>query len=229
MILYAKKNMRMLAKRLCEPGYPLAHEYLSVHEELIKSSVECRSGELWHTFTREHNQSMYYVDKIIVPMTARDTIGTYVSGKGLYMDNANVWFITIPGASPIVMKAIACIINSSVFSVLGKAGANPQSGGYYKFNKQFLSPIPFPSEKISPTSTYTRDLAVLYDEISALQERYLTSPGVQKELLSQSLKQKWNTLDLLCFDIFEVTEDEKRTIQEVGRTVNRVELLDGAN
>lgn len=209
--------------------YPLAHEYLSVHEELIKSSVECRSGELWHTFTREHNQSMYYVDKIIVPMTARDTIGTYVSGKGLYMDNANVWFITIPGASPIVMKAIACIINSSVFSVLGKAGANPQSGGYYKFNKQFLSPIPFPSEKISPTSTYTRDLAVLYDEISALQERYLTSPGVQKELLSQSLKQKWNTLDLLCFDIFEVTEDEKRTIQEVGRTVNRVELLDGAN
>ena len=70
---------------------------------------------------------------------------------------------------------------------------------------------------------------MLYDEISALQERYLTSPGVQKELLSQSLKQKWNTLDLLCFDIFEVTEDEKRTIQEVGRTVNRVELLDGAN
>ena len=60
------------------------------------------------------------------------------------MDNSNVWCITVNGASTELMQAITCIINSTIFTVLGKSGANPQSGGYYKFNKQFLTPIPFP-------------------------------------------------------------------------------------
>lgn len=207
--------------------YPLAYQYLADNKDRITSSVKCRPGDLWHTFTREHNQSMYYVDKIIVPMTARDTIATFIAGKGLYMDNANVWFISVPSASRATMKAITCIINSSIFSVLGKAGANPQAGGYFKFNKQFLAPIPFPSEKITPKSEFTQCLSALYDNISELQNRYLTAPPVQKEIISQSLDRRWNELDKMCYKIYEVTDEEKRLIQAVGRTVNRVELLNG--
>ena len=209
--------------------FPLAYEYLLANESRIKSNVACRTGDLWHTFTREHNQNMYFVDKIIIPMTARDTIATFISGRGLYMDNANVWFISVPGATQQVMKAITSIINSCVFSVLGKAGANPQTGGYYKFNKQFLAPIPFPSTKITDDNILTMQLSMLYDEIRDLQERYIGVPNVQREYISQSLEQKWKALDELCFEVYEITEEEKRIIQSIGRTVNRIELLDGAN
>ena len=100
--------------------YPLLAEYLSANKQRITEQVECYEGDLWHRFTREHNHTLYNVDKIIIPMTARDTIATFINDKGLYMDNANVWFITVKGASADLMKAITCIINSTIFTVLGK-------------------------------------------------------------------------------------------------------------
>lgn len=212
-----------------EAIYPLAYQYLSENEARIKNNVQCREGELWHTFTREHNQNMYYVNKIIIPMTARDTIATYIQNKGLYMDNANVWFICIENASESIMKAITCVINSTIFSVLGKSGANPQSGGYYKFNKQFLAPIPFPSSKLENETQVVTMLSDLYDQIFELQNNYNGAIPSVKEVLKQTLVAKWQELDNICFDLYEVTAEEKSQILAIGRTVDRVELLGGIN
>ena len=211
-----------------EIRYPLAYRYLKENEDRIKENVQCREGVMWHTFTREHNQSMYDVDKIIIPMTAKDTIATYISNRGLYMDNANVWFITIPNADSKIMKAITCVINSTVFSVLGKAGANPQTGEYYKFNKQFLTPIPFPSVKLTADSEAVLYLSSIFDEITELQDRYLVATQNQKEVFTHALKEKWSDLDEVCFNLYEVTDVEKAQIQAIGRTISRIDLLNGA-
>ena len=208
--------------------YPLAYQYLRQNETRIKNAVRCRDGVLWHTFTREHNHSMYDVDKIIIPMTAKDTLATYISNRGLYMDNANVWFITIPDADNKVMKAITCLINSTIFSVLGKAGANPQMGEYYKFNKQFLTPIPLPSARLRPGSEDVQRLSAMFDEISELQDRYLSATQNQKEIFKRALKEKWTDLDNVCFNLYEVTDAEKEQIQAIGRTISRIDLLNGA-
>ena len=208
--------------------YPLAYQYLRQNETRIKNAVRCRDGVLWHTFTREHNHSMYDVDKIIIPMTAKDTLATYISNRGLYMDNANVWFITIPDVDNKVMKAITCIINSTIFSVLGKAGANPQTGEYYKFNKQFLTPIPLPSARLRPESEDVQRLSTIYDEISELQDRYLSATQNQKEIFKRALEEKWTDLDNACFNLYEVTDAEKEQIQAIGRTISRIDLLNGA-
>lgn len=211
-----------------EIRYPLTYQYLKDNENRIKENVQCREGSMWHTFTREHNQSMYDVDKIIIPMTAKDTIATYISNRGLYMDNANVWFITIPNADDRVMKAITCVINSTIFSVLGKAGANPQAGEYYKFNKQFLTPIPLPSSKLMAGSDGVFRLSTLFDHITELQDRYLASSPNQKEIFKRALNEKWADLDEVCFSMYEVTDAEKSQIQAIGRTISRIDLLNGA-
>lgn len=208
--------------------YPFAYEYLRSNEQRIKNNVKCRNGELWHTFTREHNHTMYFVDKIIIPMTARDTIATYMPNSGLYMDNANVWFVSIPGADSKMMKAITCIINSTIFSVFGKAGANPQAGGYYKFNKQFLAPIPFPSYKLNTSSKVT-ELADLYDVIADLQERYIAATPTMKTVISDTLNEMWSRIDVICYQLYEVSAHEIDQIEAVGRTVSRIELLGGMN
>ena len=61
--------------------YPRLAEYLSVNKMRITEQVECYEGDYWHRFTREHNHSLYNVDKIIIPMTARDTIATFINDK----------------------------------------------------------------------------------------------------------------------------------------------------
>ena len=209
--------------------YPLLHAYLEQNESRIKEEVAHREGDYWHTYTREHNHSLYNVDKIIVPMTAKDTIATFMSNQGLYMDNSNVWFIYVDGASDSLMKAIACIINSTIFSVLGKSGANPQAGDYYKFNKQFLAPIPFPSSKLKKNSAAIDILAQLYDDIAELQNQYIHSSSAVKEMLVHSLNRKWRELDDICYELYEVSDAEQKQISDLGRTIDRIELLDGVN
>lgn len=207
--------------------YPLLAEYLSTNKQRITEQVECYEGDLWHRFTREHNHTLYNVDKIIIPMTARDTIATFINDKGLYMDNANVWFITVDGASTDLMKAITCIINSTIFTVLGKSGANPQSGGYYKFNKQFLMPIPFPNEAVTEKADCVTKLAKYYTEISELQEQYLSATFNTKEIIAGQLRQLWAELDDICYSLYKVTDQEKQQIINMGRTVSRIDLLNG--
>lgn len=205
--------------------FPLLYDYLSTNEARIKEKVECRADELWHTFTREHNHALYNVDKIIIPMTARDTIATYVCDRGMYMDNSNVWFISMPTANQQMMKAIACIINSTVFSVLGKAGANPQSGGYYKFNKQFLLPIPFPVEQLHADNEMVQQLANLYDHIIELQRAYISSTPEQKAILQPMLRARWIELDEVCYRSYSIQPEERTLIANIGRTEDRISLI----
>ena len=209
--------------------YPLLHAYLEQNESKIKKAVEHREDDYWHTYTREHNHSLYNIDKIIVPMTAKDTISTFIPDKGLYMDNSNVWFIYVDEASDSLMKAISCVINSTIFSVLGKSGANPQAGGYYKFNKQFLAPIPFPSSKLKKSSCIIDMLSSLYDDIAELQNQYIHAPSAVKEMLSHSLNIKWTELDDICYGLYEVNDIERVQIANLGRTIDRIELLNGVN
>lgn len=224
---YEGANNDIIPFRELKEKYPLLAEYLLANKKRIIEQVECYQGDLWHRFTREHNHTLYDVDKIIIPMTARDTIATFVNGKGLYMDNANVWFITVNGASTDLMKAITCIINSTIFTVLGKSGANPQSGGYYKFNKQFLMPIPFPNKSVVEGADCVAELAKYYSEISELEDQYISASFNTKEIIAGQLRQLWVDLDDICYRLYKVTDQEKQQIVNLGRTISRINLLNG--
>lgn len=204
-------------------NYPLTYKYFSEHEFIIRSNVTCSKTKEWYAFTREHNHRFYETSKIIIPMTALDTIATYVSDKGLYMDNSNVWFITIEDANDSFMKAFSCLMNSTVFSVLAKAGANPQLEGYYKFNKQFLRPIPVPIAALEKTQNIEK-LSKYYDVISDLQAQYLYSVGARKENIASILEEKWDSLDDFCNAFYELTDRGVSIINTIGRT-SRIALL----
>lgn len=206
--------------------YPLAYAYLQSHERQIRQAVECRGGDLWYTFTREHNHGLYHADKVIVPMTARDTVASFAEGEnGLYMDNANVWFLAVADASPVLMKAIAAILNSTAFSVLAKSTANPQSGGYYKFNRQFLAPVPFPSAALLGNAAAQKRLATLHDAIRADEECYIAARANRRETLSQRIAESWERLDAEVERLYGLSADQAKEMRNVGRTVDRLSLL----
>lgn len=223
---YRGASSEAIAYSEIKRDYPLAYEYLRTHERQIRQAVACRGGDLWHTFTREHNHGLYHADKIIVPMTARDTIASFAEGdEGLYMDNANVWFLTVPDASRALLKAVAAVLNSTAFSVLAKATANPQSGGYYKFNKQFLAPVPFPSDALLGNAAAQRRLAALHDAIRADEESWIASRANRRETLSQRLSSAWEKLDAEVERLYGLSAEQVKEIRVIGRTVDRLSLL----
>ena len=202
--------------------YPLAYRYLKSSKKTITDKVKHNNGEYWHTYTREHNHDSFESAKIIVPMTTKETYATFVSDRGLYMDNSNVWFLNYRGSNAKVMKALTMLINSTLFSVFGKCGANPASNGYYKFNKQFLEPIPLPNRQISPSNDYIKQLARLYDEVKALLEEYDKANENDRKSYRNMMESKWQAVDDCCMELYEIEEDERMLINSIGRVESRV-------
>lgn len=202
--------------------YPLAYKYLKSNKKLITGRVKHNSGEYWHTYTREHNHDSFEDAKIIVPMTTKETYAAFVPDRGLYMDNSNVWFLKYQGSNIKIMKALTMIINSTLFSVFGKCGANPASNGYCKFNKQFLEPIPLPNKKITPSNNYIKELSKLYDEVKALLEEYDKANETDKKSYRDMMEAKWQAVDVCCMDMYEIEDDERMLINVIGRIESRI-------
>ncbi len=129
--------------------FPLAASYLTRNKKKIQQNVETwDKARSWHLYTRVQNHGATY-PKILVPMTALDTFASLTLSDKTYCDNANVFFIDTPNKDETTLYALSAIINSTIYSVLARSIANPQTNGYFKFNKQFLEPVPFPYQNFT--------------------------------------------------------------------------------
>ncbi|TVZ51368.1 Eco57I restriction-modification methylase domain-containing protein [Dokdonia sp. Hel_I_53] len=219
----------------CE-RYPLAGAYLDGQRERLEGPVanggvqtmpirnpQRYTEDFWHIYTRANNIEHIY-PKVLVPMTTMDTFATVTLSDKIYCDNANMFFIQIDEVSEDRLFAVSGIINSVVFSVLGRSIANPQSNGYFKFNKQFLEPIPFPVENFNNSPELVGQLATVSRDIKNRQDQYRTNPNNRNTLIPV-LRQLWNQLDNLVYSLYDLNEDQIAFFNERGRNIDRVTFL----
>lgn len=202
--------------------FPLAGAYLLKHQNVLQANVETKKdAEEWHLYTREQNHGATY-RKVVIPMTALDTFATTIFDDRMYCDNANVNFIEVEDKSKPSLYALSAIINSTVFSVLARSIANPQANGYFKFNKQFLEPVPFPCVNFAHNSVNLFNVAVYIEE---LQNRYKKTSPVERRTLAMLISRQWEILDNLCYQLYELTEDEIAFFKSRGRNIDRISTL----
>jgi hypothetical protein len=205
--------------------FPLAADYLGRNKKTIQQNVEtCSEVAKWHLYTRVQNHSATY-PKILVPMTALDTFASLTFSDKTYCDNANVFFIDTPEKDENTLYALSAIINSTIYSVLARSIANPQTNGYFKFNKQFLEPVPFPVQNFTDNTKLKSQLATVAKRIDVLQNKYKTSSPTQKRALTRLLIAQWNLLDEFCYQFYGLNDDEKIFFNGRGRNVDRIEIL----
>ena len=205
--------------------FPLAGKYLSRTKSTIQQNVETwDEPSSWHLYTRVQNHGATY-PKILVPMTAMDTFASLAVSDKTYCDNANVFFIDTPDKDENSLYSLSAVINSTVFSVLARSIANPQTNGYFKFNKQFLAPVPFPLETFQQNTQLKSRLAKVAKRIDELQNRYKTSSPTQQRSIARLLSSQWNSLDELCYQLYDLTDAEKAFFNSRGRNVDRIQIL----
>jgi Type I restriction-modification system methyltransferase subunit len=206
--------------------YPLAGEYLARNKTVIVENVETwQDEELWHQFTRVQNHKAIY-PRVLIPMTANDTIASITTNPLNYCDNANMFFIDIPEKNEINLFAIASIINSTLFSVCARSIANPQQNGYFKFNKQFIEPIPFPKGNYENNIALVEEISGIGRNIEQVQNQYLTATPRQKNIHGNSLNNLWNSLDEKVYELYQLSDEEKNFFRGRGRNINRIQILD---
>jgi len=199
--------------------YPKAGAYLAKHKSLICRNVETlpqrnadyNSTDHWHLFTRANNHGSIY-EKLCVPMTAQYPQASVVMEKHVYCDNANMFFIQVDNPDEKHLYALAAIINSTIFSTLARSIANPQQGGYYKFNKQFLDPVPFPKEAFIKGGRNIAELARIAKQIEQTNEQIRNSVGMQTSGLMLSLDALWQQLDRLCDKLYGIKKAEDKAL-----------------
>ena len=199
--------------------YPKAGAYLAKHKNLICQSVETlpqrnrdyNAIEHWHLFTRANNHGAIY-EKLCIPMTAQYPQASVVMDKHVYCDNANMFFIQVDKPDEKHLYALAAIINSTILNIFARSIANPQQGGYYKFNKQFLAPVPFPKDAFIKGGHNIEKLASVAKQIEKTNEQLSNSIGMQTSGLILSLKSLWRQLDQLCDKLYGIKRAEDKAL-----------------
>ena len=199
--------------------FPKAGAYLAKHKDLICKNVETlpqRNSEYnatdhWHLFTRANNHGAVY-EKLCVPMTAQYPQASVVLQKHVYCDNANMFFIQVNQPDEKHLYALAAIINSTIFNTLARSIANPQQGGYYKFNKQFLDPVPFPKDAFTECGQDIARLANIAKQIEQTNELIRNSVGSQTSGLLLSLNSLWRQIDQICDKLYDIQKTEDKAL-----------------
>lgn len=219
------ENTPIPFNEFCE-RYPLAGEYLSRNKDEIIDNVETwEDQQKWHHFTRVQNHKAVY-PKVLLPMTANDTYASVTQNPLNYCDNANMFFVDIPEKIDVNLYAVAGIINSTVFSVLARSIALSQQNGYFKFNKQFIEPIPFPKENFNNTPALVAEISELSKAIEQAQNQFENSSPRQKTVLRNSLETHWRNLDSKVYELYDLTAEQILFFNQRGRNVNRLQILD---
>ena len=204
--------------------YPLAGAYLERHKSLICENVETlpekncayNAADHWHLFTRANNHGAVY-QKLCVPMTAQYPQASVILDRHIYCDNANMFFIQLQNIDETHLYAMAAIINSTIFNTFARSIANPQQGGYYKFNKQFLDPVPVPRNVLLGNSRNLTRLANIARRIEQTNEQLRNATGGQTSGLENALHTLWTQLDQMCDRLYGLTRDDKAIIYQTQR------------
>lgn len=204
--------------------YPLAGAYLKRHKSQICENVETvperdssyDTNEYWHLFTRANNHGAVY-QKLCVPMTAQYPQASVILDRNIYCDNANMFFVQLDNIDETHLYALAAIINSTIFNTFARSVANPQQGGYYKFNKQFLDPVPVPKREFLQGGKRITRLANIARQIEQANEQLHSAIGGQTSGLEIALRSLWSELDQLCDRLYGLTREEKALIYQTPR------------
>jgi hypothetical protein len=131
----------------------------------------------------------------------------------------------LPVIDEINLYALSAIINSTIFSVLARSIAMPQAEGNFKFNKQFLEPVPFPCQNFTDNIELKTQLAETAKRIEDLQNKFIGGSPNQQRTFANLLLTQWDILDNLCYQLYDLSADEIAFFSGRGRNVNRIESI----
>lgn len=210
--------------------FPRAGAYLKKHKKIIQENIKDKKykrddSQRWHLYTRESHLETNY-PKVLIPMTANDVYASVTLNDYYYCDNSNVNYTDIPVKTTENLYAVASIFNSTIFSILARAIANKQQNGYFKLNKQYLEPVLFPAYIFEDDKKTVEELANIGIEIEEKQNDYVYAPPHKQKRMKKQLTELWERLDIITAKAYKLTKVQEQYFKNIGRNINRNEILD---
>lgn len=215
-------SYKLVDIKLLKKDYPLTYSYLLKNKKRLEDRENGKmNNEKWYGYVYHKNMTRQSSRKLCVPRLVDKLHAAYDFDGKHFLDNVDVGGIVFKEEfEHLDLAYLLALINSKIARWYFPFVSVPFRGGWLSANKQYLSQIPIvvldlqkPSEKSA------------HDEIVKLVEKML---AIQKERqsvrpednldrarnLDRQIKEVDSKIDEIVFNLYGLTEQEKKIIEE---------------
>jgi type I restriction-modification system DNA methylase subunit len=207
----------VISKEEMENKYPKTWQYLNENRKKLQERDRGKLKVEWYVFARTQNIEQFYAPKIMTQVLANRASFT-LDKEGLYYfvggGNAGGYGVKLKSKYGLDSRYVTGLLNSKLLEFYLKKVSTPFRGGFYSYAKRFIEQLPI-------CVPDTRDLAKA-DEVASLvdkildlnKEKQAIVDTSKKELLEREAKVYEEKIDRLVYELYGITESEKKTIEE---------------
>lgn len=205
-------------------AYPKCWEYLLQNKETLENRErgKMRHGK-WYAYVYPKNLALHDCPKLAIPRLVSKLAAVYDGDGSFYLDNVDVGGLILRELSDSAYLYITGLLNSRLLDYYLHLISVPFRGGFYSANRQFLEPLPIRHIDFdNPADKKTHDdLVALVDRMLELNKRLAPirnrACSEQEELLRQ-FKRTDQEIDNLVYDLYGLTEEERKVVEEATRS-----------
>ena len=213
---------RLLSVREIESNYPHAWSYLKQCKKILENREggKFRDDE-WYRFGRTQNIGMWEQPKVLVPYM--------ITRLSAYLDSENYYYfvnVTTGGYGILVnnekvsLPYLTALLNSSLLDFYLKRITTNFRGGYFAANKQYIEKLPIRIFDFNDPKEVKLhdDLVKLVDVMLDLRKREQKAEGHELEQLKRQVEKTDCEIDERVYELYGITEKDKKTIESIHRS-----------
>jgi hypothetical protein len=198
-VLFPYDGSKLIEEKILAEKYPLTYKYLSNHKKYLEQRESGRfKGAGWYQFGRHQAIDVISSPKIFTPDIAPEPhfmidqsgdkyfTGGAAGGYGIVPKNLDSFYLL-------------GVLNSSIVKWYISKTSTQMRGGWYSFESRFIKDIPIKSEAI-----------ILLDSIASKVKKVLQR---KKDDSTIDITKEENEIDLLVYQLYELTEEEIKIIE----------------
>ena len=219
---YYPSSARLLPVEVMEAQYPYAWAYLNENRELLqgRESGRWRGRPNWYGYSYRKNHSKFGTDRprVLTPSIASRASYSYDTNGRLYFigsggGGGGGYGIELKEGMDLSLLYLVGLLNSSTLDYYLRQISSPFRGGYWAYNRQYISRLPI--RQIDSSNTADRQLhdalIARVQEILSLQTqlapvRYLPA-GMRGDLLRE-VERVDQQIDRLVYELYELTAEQ---------------------
>ena len=200
-------------------AYPGCWEYLLHNRETLENRERGKmQHEKWYAYVYPKNLALHDQRKMAVPRLVSRLAAMYDPGGDFYLDNVDVGGLILKENDDAQWLYILGLLNSKLLDFYLHRISVPFRGGFYSANRQFLEPLPIHRIDFdNPTEGKMHDdLVAIVDTMLELNKRLApiqNTPCNERDELLREISRTDSEIDNLVYDLYGLTEEEKRTVK----------------
>jgi hypothetical protein len=210
----SSQGCRLLSQSEMETKYPLTFNYLQANKAALATREKGKfKGPNWYAFGYPKSMHLFQKPKIIIPDYNNVASFTFDSEAHFYKTGYGI----IPSTEEISPMYLLGLLNSRLLFTYLLSIATTLRGGYVRFWRQFIEPLPIRTINFSDPDDKAR-----HDQMVQLVQRMLdlhknlaaaNSPHDQ-ELLKREITATDSQIDSLVYELYSLTPAEIAIVEK---------------